>query len=337
VLVGAKKPAPRLITRTVTLQFLTDITGEKELGKLAEGLKPLLSGHPGCGIAVIEKANTLLITDLPDNVEKISVLVEQLDQQTPQIKIEARIVEVKDVYQKELGIQWGAGFTADAAHGNALAYQFPNSLSIKGTTGEGGNYLVNLPAANPVAGVGLAMGHIANTLALDLRLSAMEKLEKLKIISTPSILALQNREATIKVGEQIPIQTTSTETSGRSTTEISFKDIVLQLKVLPYVTPDGRIFMTVSLNKDTRGEKIISTSGETNFAIDTKLVSTRVMLRDGETAVIGGLYTQQNISGAGQVPWLSRLPLLGWLFRSKVQDNIRSELLVFLTPRLQKI
>lgn len=284
-------------------------------------------------IKVFPRINTLVITDSPERVDRIVALIKELDKPLPQIKIEARIVEVKDIYQKELGIQWGAQFNADAAHGNATPYAFPNSVTVGGTQGATGNYLVNLPATSSVAGVGLSMGHIANILSLDLRLSAMEKMDKIKIISTPSVTAMQGKQAIIKVGEQIPFLTTTTTSTGESQT-VSFKDIVLQLKVVPSILPEGRILLDLEVLKDTLGRELL-VQGVRNFSIDTKSVATRVSLQDGETGVIGGLYTQAETGGTSQVPLLGRIPLLGWLFRSRSEEKVRNELLIFLTPRVQ--
>jgi type IV pilus assembly protein PilQ len=287
-------------------------------------------------IKVFPRINTLVITDSPERVDRIVALIKELDKPFPQIKIEARIVEVKDIYQKELGIQWGAQFNADAAHGNALPYAFPNSVNVGGTQGTAGNYLVNLPANSPVAGVGISMGHIANVLSLDLKLSAMEKMDKIKILSTPSVMAMQGKEAVIKVGEQIPYISTTTNSVGTSTQTVSFKDIVLQLRVVPSVLPEGRIVLDLVVNKDTRGQEVIN-QNERNFSVDTKSVTTRVSLLDGETGVIGGLYTQQETGVTSQVPLLGRIPLLGWLFRSRGEQKVRNELLIFLTPRVQPL
>lgn len=345
---------------------------ERQLASLAKTLEPMLSspspkesavlpatgsppeGSPGGGtgavgaapadrrsdlpqkpsIKIFPRINTLVITDSPERVERIAALIKELDKPFPQIKIEARIVEVKDIYQKELGIQWGAQFNADAAHGNATPYAFPNSVSVGGTEGTAGNYLVNLPANSPVAGVGISLGHIANVLSLDLKLSAMEKMDKIKILSTPSVMAMEGREAVIRVGEQIPYTTTTTSTTGVGTETLSFKDIVLQLRVVPSLLPGGRIILDLVVNKDTRGQEIIL-QGQKNFSIDTKSVTTRVTLQDGETGVVGGLYTQQEDGVTSQVPLLGRIPLLGWLFRSRGEQRVRNELLIFLTPRVQ--
>jgi len=290
----------------------------------------------GPSIRVFPRINTLVVTDMPERVEKIAALIMELDKPFAQIKIEARIVEVKDIYQKELGIQWGAQFNADAAHGNATPYAFPNSVNVGGTQGTAGNYLVNLPATSPVAGVGISMGHIANILSLDLKLSAMEKMDKIKILSTPSVMAMHGKEAIIKVGEQIPYTSSATTggTVGTTTQTINFKDIVLQLRVIPTVLPGGRIVLDLVVNKDSRGQEVIFRN-ERNFAIDTKSVTTRVSLQDGETGVIGGLYTQAETGVTSQVPLLGRIPLLGWLFRSRGENKVRNELLIFLTPRIQ--
>lgn len=320
-----------MVTRSFNMNYATNAAGSNDLDNLAEALRPLLSGKEGSSINVVNRTNTILVTDISENADNILYLASQLDKRTPQVKIEARIIEIKDLYKKELGVQWGADYIADSAHGNATGISFPNSVNIGGT--QEGGFLVNMPSTDAMAGIGLQLGHIANTFSLDLRLSAMEKLEKLKILSTPSVLAVQNMEAIIKVGEQLPYQQTTTEDGGDTTTEISFKDVVLLLQVIPYITSDKRIFMNITLNKDTRGEVVVI-DDRRDFAIDTKQVSTKVLLEDGETAVIGGLYTQQKSQIDNSVPLLSRIPLLGWLFKSKTTDDSHNELLVFLTARI---
>lgn len=324
--------ASPIVVREVPVPYLY---GESDLQRLVEGLKTKLSGIPGADVSYYVGTNSIVVSDTEEHVERIRAFVAGLGRETPQVRIEARIVEVKDIFQAELGVQWGSRYSADPAHGNALPFAFPNSINISGGSGKDSAYMVNLPAAAAPAGIGLSFGHVANILSLDVKLSALERMDKLKILSSPTILAMQGKEAVIKVGEQIPYLNLTTEASGSTRSDVNFKDIVLQLRVVPSVLPDGRIILDLAMNKDTRGQSVALEDQQT-FAIDTKSVTTRVLLQDGETGVIGGLFTQRQIDDSTRVPMLHRLPLLGWLFRSKSKGDTRSELLIFLTPKIQR-
>jgi type IV pilus assembly protein PilQ len=187
----------------------------------------------------------------------------------------------------------------------------------------------NLPASGASSGVGVSLGHVANTLSLDLKLTAMEKLGKTKILSNPKVLVIQNQEASINVGSQLPVPKTDAE--GNRT--IEWKDVGIVLSVKPNVTGDGRVFMDLKIEKSAAGETVQTTEGEM-FSIETRRASTKVLVGDGETSVIGGIYQQTDSGTDNSVPGLSKLPLLGWLFKSNSVTNGRKELLIFLTPHV---
>jgi len=189
--------------------------------------------------------------------------------------------------------------------------------------------MVNLPASNPTAGIGLSFGHIASTFSLDMQLSAMEELGKTKILSSPKILVVQNEKASINIGDRLPIPQTDVE--GNRT--VSFEKTGILLEVTPQVTNDGQVFMDIHIEKSQRGDTVPTTEGPM-FSINSRDATTKVLVRDGETAVIGGIIQEENIENRGNVPGLSDIPLLGWMFRSKDTEERRTELLIFLTPRI---
>lgn len=314
-----------LVTKSIHISYAKVGEIEARLGSFMSNRK-----NVDAFIQSDERTNTLIIRDLEANVDEIERIIEQLDTPTPAVQIEARIVTVNSSYTKNLGIQWGFNYVADAAHGNQTTFEFPNTVNVGGTAGgEGDNLLVNLPAASPTAGIGLTLGHIANTLTLDMRLSAMEELGQVEILSNPKVFVVQNEEAIINVGRQLPIPKTDAE--GNRTVE--FKDVGIMLKVIPQVTADQRIFMEVEVERSDKGEDVKTTEGE-QFSIDTQRAQTKVLLNNGETSVIGGLFQQTKSNSNSKVPGLSGIPLLGWLFQSKSVRDSRQELLIFLTPKV---
>ena len=302
---------------------------------IAERLKTYQSDRPDRIFELDPRSNTIVVKDLPANVAVMEDVMSAFDVPTPAVMVEARIVEVDSDYTSSLGIQWGGRASADAAHGNATSYAFPNSIGIGGGVQQGsdginpGTYLVNTPAAGPVGGVALSLGHVADTLSLDVRLTALEKLGKTKILSNPKVLVIQNEDAKINVGQQLPVPKTDAE--GNRTVE--WKDVGILLAVKPQVTNDGRVFMKVTIEKSRQGASVPTTEG-TMFSIDRSGAETKVIVADGETSVIGGIFIQTTSESQAGVPGLSRIPLLGALFRSRDKVNDRKELMIFLTPRI---
>ncbi len=249
------------------------------------------------------RTNSLIIRDLPLNIEEMVELVRALDTQTPQVLIEAKIVELDVNFERELGIQWGTQFNAGPATGNPTGLNFPNTASvggvvdnISGQTVPGiANPVVNLPAAvDSSAGgaLGFSLASITNSFQLDAQLSALEKRNHARILSSPRVATLSNQEARINQGQEVPYQTTSDEG-----TKTEFKEAVLALSVTPQITFDRSIIMNILVTNDTpiRDPTV-------GFIIGTKEARTTVLVKDGDTAVIGGIYTNNDAESLGGVP-----------------------------------
>ncbi|MHB1025159.1 MAG: type IV pilus secretin PilQ [Desulfobacteria bacterium] len=290
-----------------------------------------------------DRTNVLIIRDLPEHIAEMKALVATLDTATPQVLIEARIVEVDTTFSRELGVQWGgayAGGRGNSKYGvtgvqDGTGASIPGGAVVAGTTNPFTatipvpSYAVNLPATVGLgSGGGIAFGVLKDNLRLDLSLTALESSGKGKIISSPKIVTTDNKEATIEQGTQIPYSTVSA-----SGTNVQFIDATLSLKVTPHITPDGRVSMKVDVKNDSQGDVA---PGSTTPSINKKKATTDVLISDGETTVIGGiLQITRNESRAG-LPWLSKIPVLGYLFRKDTNSTQNRELLIFITPRILK-
>lgn len=289
-------------------------------------------------IVVDKRTNQLIITDIPRNRPTIDKLIDTLDLPTRQVAIEARIVETNTNYTKNLGIQWGYNFIADSAYGNQTSLSFPNSIGIDGSSYSNpnapglsnplGGYAINLPAPTFNSGTVFSFGNVANTFQLDVALTAMQQDGKGEIISSPKATTQNNQEATIQQGRQIPVQTIQ-----NNTVTTRYVPAALELKVTPQITAEGTIIT-----------KIFITNNSADFAnlvqgippIITQKMETTVMVKDGGTIVIGGLYRVEDSKTVDSVPLLGRIPLLGHLFRNNQRVKKQTELLIFITPRIIK-
>lgn len=312
--------AEPLVTRVYGVNF----ADPKDVEKFIKDAKAI---SPRGSISVDERTNSLIIKDVESAFSEIERLLKSVDKPTPQVIIEARIVEVNSSFVRELGIQWGINWLSP----NTLL-RIGGPAGMPGGSGfTGTNFMVNLPAAvGPGSGGAIGLGYInaQQTLSLDLQLSALEATGKGKVISNPRIVTLDNKEATIKQGKQIPVQTVSAE--GTQTTTLN---AVLELKVKPHITPDGSIQLKLDTKKDepdfTRLVGGIPT-------IDTKQATTDVLIKDGETLVIGGIFKKTEQVSEGGVPLLSKIPILGWFFKKKRVSEDTNELMIFITPRIIK-
>jgi type IV pilus assembly protein PilQ len=291
-------------------------------------------------VEIDERTNTIIINDIKKVIKKVERLVKYLDSETPQVLIEARIVEASTDFAREIGVQWGGRYVADAQHGNAPNFTFPNRIGISGATdiisngspatSSGSNFAVNLPAAvGPGAGgaIGLSFGSLNNSLQLDIRLSAMETAGKGRIISSPKVVTLDNKEAKIEQGVSIPYETTSAEG-----TKTEFVDAILSLKVTPHVTADKSIIMKIKATKNAPNTAVRSAAGAPS--IDKKEAEAEVLVKNGQTTIIGGIFQKTQSETISGVPWFYKIPLIGWLFKNTKRENKKTELLIFITPRI---
>jgi len=302
------------------------------------------------GSAVVDaRTNTIFVQDVPSRLEEVRKLLNKIDIAVRQVLIEARIVEANDTFSKNLGVRLGynqvipGGDPARSPNANTRFNVGPNlTPTAQNTIDAAGNQLltgtpalipdgqnVNLPAGgvggfNPGA-FSVILFNKAFTRFLDLELSAIEAEGKGKIISSPRVLTANNVEALIEQGTELPYQ----QATSSGATSVAFRKANLSLKVKPQITPDGNIIMTLEVNKDSVGQ--VTTAGP---AIDTKHVQTQVLVENGGTVVIGGIYTQTLQTTNTKVPFFGDIPLLGFLFRNTQRTDNKTELLVFITPRI---
>ncbi len=276
-------------------------------------------------VSVDERTNTLLIRDTAKSIEDIKRMVNILDIPVRQVIIEARMVTVKDNINEELGIRWGLTDTDG---------EYTSSGSLEGTNSAGAGLVpaltdrlnVNLPVASPAGALAFQVARLADGTILDLELSAMEKENKGEIIASPRITTANQKEAYIEQGVEIPYQ----EASSSGATATQFKKAVLSLTVTPHITPDNKIILDLVVTQDT----VSDVQSGSAPAIDTQRIGTQVLVNNGETIVLGGIYQQSIVSTVSKVPVLGDIPYFGWLFRNTSQFNEKKELLIFVTPRV---
>jgi type IV pilus assembly protein PilQ len=307
----------------------------------ADDFKKLLSAGGGSGSmlskrgsAVIDaRTNQVFVTDVPSKLDDVRKLVQQTDIPSRQVLIEARIVEATDSFSKNLGAKLGFGVQGSARQNVPDFAAGGQQLSTGATAATVGNNSVNLPAGgingNPAGSVALTLFNAAATRFINLELSALESDGRGKILSSPRVVTANQLKALIEQGTEIPYTTASS--SGATT--ITFRKAVLKLEVTPQITPDGNVILDVDVNKDSVGAPI-SFGGSTAVSIDTKHVNTQVLIENGGTVVIGGIYTQNESETDTKVPFLGDIPLLGNLFKTTAKVNNKTELLVFLTPKI---
>ncbi|NOZ02220.1 MAG: type IV pilus secretin PilQ [Deltaproteobacteria bacterium] len=292
-------------------------------------------------VTVDTRTNTLIIKDTEDYLAAAEELVKRLDQQTPQVLIEARIVEARTTFKEDIGIQWGGKFAMGSTYGNETGLVFPSSIGVAGGADdtaapqngvnlETPNFAVNLPAAvgaGSGGAIGIQLGSIGGAANLSLRLSAAEEEGQVKIISSPRISTLDNTKATISQGVAIPISVVSA--AGVNT---QFFSADLKLDVIPHVTRDGHIAMKLDITKNEPDFGNVAANG--NPTIQKKEAHTELLIRDGDTTVIGGIYTRNKGTSFQKVPFFGDIPILGWFFKSRKRTDDRSELLIFITPKV---
>jgi type IV pilus assembly protein PilQ len=286
-------------------------------------------------VQVDPRTNTVIIRDLPARLTAADALLTALDLPQPQVEIEARIVQTTRDFARNIGVQWGVSGRMAPELGNTAPLAFPNNGSITGRTGnnpvgaaDGAPNGVNLGVANATSALGLALGSINGAVNLDVALSALERSGQGRLLSTPRVSTQNNVEAEITQGVQIPIQTVA-----NNTVTVTFKDAALTLKVTPQITASNTVIMRVNLENAAPD---YSRAINDIPPIDTQRAVTTVLVGDGETTVIGGIYLSREQSVQGRTPLLSRVPLLGWLFKRDEMSDESRELLIFITPRITK-
>ena len=264
------------------------------------------------------RTNTLVISDLEERISNASQLIATLDRPQPQVEIEARIIQSTRNFARQLGVQWGFTGKVDPTLGNTTNLAFPNNGALTGA--------VNLPSPGANSTVGLALGSVNGAFNLDIAITAAESNGDARVLSTPRVTTQNNVEAEIAQGEQIPYQVVS-----NNTTTINFQDAALILRVTPQITAAGTVIMKIVVDNGSRGP---DAGFPPQPSIRTQRALTTVMVNDGETTVIGGIYASSETNLQDSTPGLSRIPLLGWLFKRDSNTDASSELLIFITPRI---
>ncbi|TDE19350.1 type IV pilus secretin PilQ family protein [Vibrio owensii] len=293
-------------------------------------------------MTIDERTNSLLIRELPENIEVIREIIESLDIPVKQVQIEARIVTINEGNMDELGVRWG--FTSiNGSH--TIGGSIENNLATIGLYDGGGDgegddggssvgiddFLnVNLAATSPNAtSLAFQVAKLGSDTLLDLELSALQQESKAEIISSPRLITTNKKPAYIEQGTEIPYL----ESSSSGATSVTFKKAVLSLKVTPQITPDNRLVLDLSVTQDRPGQVVKTGTGEA-VAIDTQRIGTQVLVNNGETVVLGGIFQHSITNSVDKVPLLGDLPLLGALFRRSYENVGKSELLIFVTPKV---
>jgi type IV pilus assembly protein PilQ len=284
------------------------------------------------------RTNTLIVTDLADRLSATTELISTIDRPQPQVEIEARIVQTNKNYARALGVQWGFNGRVDPSLGNTTNLAFPNNGSLGGRTGgvqgpatgatTGVPTSVNLGVPAATSAVGLALGAVNGSFNLDVALTALESTGNGRLLSTPRVTTQNNIAAEITQGVQIPIQTVA-----NNTVTVSFKDAALTLKVTPQITAANTVIMQISLENASPD---FSRAVNNIPPINTQRAITQVLVTDGQTTVIGGIFVSQEQAASDKTPGLGQIPLLKWLFKRDSVTDQNTELLVFITPRIIK-
>ncbi len=318
------------------LQNLAIALQYAKVGDVAQRIMPVTPGGArwlsARGTLLAEpRTNQLFISDVPAQLQVLQAMIAKLDVPVRQVMIEARIVEADDQFGKSLGVRLGGGFAAPfSLLGNPLNATVNGAINPSGA-GVVGSPMVNLPAGaagqtlNAPASVAVSLFNAAADQFLNMEISALEADGKGKVVSSPRVVTADQTKALIEQGTELPYQMAT----ASGATAVSFRKANLKLEVTPQITPEGSLILEVDVNKDSVGS--LTPSG---YTINTKHVRTQVLVENGGTVVIGGIYEQTDQEEAARVPILGELPLVGWLFKNRQQISRRTELLVFITPRV---
>jgi type IV pilus assembly protein PilQ len=325
-----KELAGPVIVKTITLSY----SKAKDVATL---LKSKMSNRGE--MIVDERTNTLLLSEVRDKLDLIEKLISIVDTPTPQVSIEARVVEATATFVRNLGIQWGFRGVADQYYGNATNLQFPNSILVdgaqipvgtvtKGIGGPLGGYAVNLPAPAFNSVLGFSFANVLDTFRVDVAISALETAGDGKIISRPSVVTQNNQQAEIIQGRQIPVQTVA-----NFTVTTRYVNAALELRATPQITAEGTIIMTIDIQNNAADFANL-VNGIPPIVMQS--AKTTVMVPDGGTTVIGGIYRAEDSVTRDRVPFLHSIPVIGNAFKSMARTKQSRELLIFITPRIIK-
>jgi type IV pilus assembly protein PilQ len=319
----------QLLTRPLSYAKATDLT-------------PLLTKtalSPRGDVQIDPRTNTIIIRDLASRLQSAAALIDALDRPQPQVEIEARIIQTTRDFARNLGVQWGFNGLVSTALGNTTGLAFPNQGTLTGRIGgiqgplqgpgtDSTATAVNLGVSPATSAIGLALGSVNGAVNLDVALSALESSGHGRILSTPRIATQNNVPAKIIQGVQIPIQTVA-----NNTVTVSFKDAALTLQVTPQITASNTVIMAIDIENAAPD---FSRAIGGIPPIDTQHAITSILVSDGQTSVIGGIYISQEQMTNDRTPGLHKVPLLGWLFRRETLTDQSRELLIFITPRIIK-
>ncbi len=328
----ASEAAPDLQTTRIRLNYST----AEGVAKLLEDAR-LISERGS--VEFEERTNMLIIKDLPKHIEDVRVLIGELDRPEPQVEIEAKILQTNRDTARALGVQWGFNGRVAPELGNTSTLAFPNRGSLSGrianqqgpndpraTDLERSGTAVDLGVPGASSALGLSLGSINGALGLDMAITALEHEGKLKILSTPRVTTQNNKQAEVTQGFQIPIQVVS-----NNTVTVTFKDAALKLVVTPQITGANTVILRITLEN---GIPDFSRAVNGNPSINTQRAETQVQVSDGVTTAIGGILQTTETSAVDKTPGVSKIPLLGWLFKRTDSRNESQELVIFITPRI---
>jgi type IV pilus assembly protein PilQ len=320
-----------LMTTVIPFSFAKPADISKNLDRLRT------TGRPEASVQVDERTAQVIINDTAATIAKMEALVKRLDIPTPQVLIEARIVEATRTFSQSLGVEYGFATQAMIKSGQNLRYMTPISV-FSSNMGTALSYptdtiplAISFPAAgtSPV-GLGVTFGSLAGNFALGVRLSAAEQEGRVRTLSAPKVATLDNQEAEIRQGTQVPY--TTVDSSGR--TVVAFQDAFIRMKVTPHITNDRRVSMKIEAERSFPGDRI-DFAGGFAFVLEQRKASTNILISNGSTVVIGGLMQTTDTQAESGLPWLKNIPMLGMLFKNQsIGPNSKTELLIFLTPTI---
>jgi type IV pilus assembly protein PilQ len=291
-------------------------------------------------VQVDTRGNQLIIKDVEDRVAQIRELLKHLDTPNREVDIEARFVEASSNYSRSLGIQWGSNVDASATTGYPTGAMFPSDVKMSGgiapATGNpafyaenSDNLIVDLGSSGTAGAVSFALGSIPGLVDINARLSAIQSEGFGRVVSNPRVRTLDNEQARVSQGARIPFVSVS-----QGGTQVQFIQAALELAVTPHITTDGGIFLDIQL---TNNRPDFGNTVQGNPAIQTKEITTSVLVADGDTTVLGGVYATSESESVRKVPFLGSIPFIGYLFKGTLRDKTQNEMLVFITPRVVPI